>query len=226
MRRVLVLAAFLALAAPHVRPADLSCSLKRMYDAAPSMCGYDKYVRLETGVTYTGGLFIGRTFNRITAVFEGNEARNVRIAGNGAILDLQGQEICIAYCNNRLDIENCVVINGAVRFRGYTSPTETERPTGSVRHVTFYAPHDYAVRTIGCGTNILIERNIAIDAVDTGSDFIYVTGYASEWLPTGTNFAFSQSAGMPGLYDNWSFHSDPAKNAAPLRHFGVICEYG
>ena len=88
-------------------------SLKEAYDLATAASGYDKYVVLDTGVTYTGGLFIGGNFNRITAEFEAGGA-DVCIVGNGAILDLQGAEICIAYCSNRLDIQDCVIIKGFV----------------------------------------------------------------------------------------------------------------
>ena len=37
-----------------------SITLKEAYDSAPSQAGYDKYLELETGVTYTGGLLIGK----------------------------------------------------------------------------------------------------------------------------------------------------------------------
>jgi len=196
-------------------------SLKEMYDLAPAAHGYDKYIVLETGVTYTGGLWIGGTFNRITAEFELREA-NVCIIGNGAILDLQGEEIAIAYCNNRLDVEDCVILNGDVKYRGYHDGASHLVPEGSVRYVTFYKPHDYGVRLFGCGQGILVERCIVMDAVDTGPDFMYLTGMPSDWMPTGSNFTLSMQGGGNELYENWSFHSDPKLNADLLRHFNFL----
>jgi hypothetical protein len=201
--------------------------LKEIYDKSRPGNGYDKYIELETGKLYTGGLYIGATFNRITAEFIG-EGLDVRIKGNGAILDLEGGEICISYCTNKLDIDDCVVINGDIRYRGVTGGPVAQ-PTGFVRHITFYKPHDYAVRIYGAGTGITVERNIFVDAVDTGRDFHYISGVQMDWLPTGGNMAFSGFVGlygMPDIVENWSFHSDPAANADPLRHYVFLCEYG
>ncbi len=195
-------------------------SLKEIYDQAGPGAGYDKYVELETGITYTGGLWMGGTFNRITAKFE-QAGVDVRIVGNGAIIDLQGQEICFAYCNNNFDIDDCVIINGDVKFRGYHDDTASLVPGGSVKYVTFYKPHDYGVRTFGSGAGILVERNIVVDAIDTGSDFMYLSGAAHPWLPTGANFSLSLQSGY-AFFDNWSFHTDPAINNDPLRHFHVL----
>ncbi len=199
-------------------------SLKEAYDLAPPGFGYDKHIVLETGVTYSGGLWIGGTYDRISAQFVG-QGEDVCIVGNGAILDLQGQEICMAYCNKRLDIEDCVILNGNIRFRGYDGGTLTLLPQGSVRYITFCRPHDYGVRLFGCGADILVSRNIIVDAVDTGPDFMFFTGYASEWLPTGASCALSLTGGL-NVIENWSYHSDPAANADLLRHFTTLCDYG
>lgn len=202
----------------------LAESLKEVYDAAGPAAGYDKYLVLETGVTYTGGLWIGATFNRITAEFEGRGG-NVRIVGNGALLDLQGGEICMAYCPERLDLDDCVILNGDVKFRGSDGGGLNLVPAGSVRYVTFYKPHDYGVRLFGCGAAVLVERNIVVDAIDTGSDFMFLTGIASDWLPTGASFSLSLQAGAV-VFDCWSYHSDPVANSDPLRHFNLLCDYG
>jgi hypothetical protein len=197
-------------------------TLKEMFDQAGPALGYDKYVELDTGVTYTGGLWIGATFNRITAKFEGTPLA-VRIVGHGAILDLQTEEICAAYSTSRLDLEDCIVLNGAVRYRGYKDSEVALLPSGSVRYVTFYKPMDYGVRLFACGQNILIERNIVVDPVDTGNDFMYLTGFLHPWLPTGSSVALSL-AGSFAIYDNWSYLSDGALD--PLRHFVILCDYG
>ena len=221
-RTALLLAGLLAILGSRAFPG----TLKEMYDKAPAANGYDKYIELETGITYTGGLMIGKTFNRITAEFEGDECKDVRIKGNGAVLDLQGGEICISYCKNRLDIDDCIILNGGIRFRGMNSSTLQEQPVGSVRYVTFYGPHDCGVRLFGCGVGILVERNITVDAIDTGPDFMYLTGIPSEWLPTGASFALSVQGGGQQFFDNWSYHADPVANSDPLRHFVMLCDYG
>ena len=200
-------------------------TLKEMYDLAPSGFGYDRYIELETGVTYRGGLWIGGTFNRITSEFE-FEGEDVAIVGNGAILDLEGGEITIAYCSNRLDIEDCVIVNGDVKYRGYKDSTIEVHPVGYVGYVTFYKAHDYGVRLWACGDEVVVERNIVVDAVDTGPDFMYLSGEAHGWLPTGTSFSLSMQAGSHELYDNWTYHSDPKINGDPLRHFHFLCDYG
>ena len=202
-----------------------AASLKEMYDLALPGSGYDKDIVLETGVTYTGGLLLGGTFNRITAEFE-QDPEDVRIVGNGAILDVQGSEICVAYSTSHLDIQDCVILNGNVRFLGYNGGGMGLLPTGSVRYVTFYRPHDYGVRLYACGTGIEVERNIVVGPVDTGPDHQYVTGVAMPWLPTGVSFALSVTGGGIEVFDNWSYHLDPEANADAMRHFSLMCDYG
>lgn len=200
-----------------------------MYDAAGPAGGYDKSIALETGEIYTGGLLIGPILSPITHDLEGEPGIDVRIDGNGAVIDLLGEQICISYCTNRLDIENCVILNGNIRYRGINTFDHVAIPVGTVRHVTFYAPHDYGIRLQGAGEGVLLERNLVVDAIDTGWDFIYTNGSSNDWLPTGTNISFSVQAGFygsPVIRENWTFHSDPARNATPLAHFSLLCEYG
>ncbi len=200
-------------------------TLRAAYELAGPREGYDKYVELETGVTYTGGLLIGPILSPITHQLDGEAGRDVRIAGHGAILDLQGSQLCVSYCRNRLDIDDCVILNGNIRFRGISTFDTLALPTGSVRYVTFYKPHDYGVRMQGSGDGILLERNLVVDAVNTGWDFIYTTGIPSDWLPTGTSFAGSVQIGLygfPMMRENWTFHSNPLLNAQPLSHFSFL----
>ncbi len=206
-----------------------SITLKEVYDTALPQNDYDKYLELETGEIYTGGLLIGKILSPFTHDLQGNEGLNVRIQGNGAILDLQGEEICISYCDNILDIEDCIIINGNVRFKGIDTSTLVGTPTGSVRFVSFYQPHDYGIRITGCGEGITIERNIVVDAIDTGNDYIFMTGISSDWLPTGSNIAPTGQSGFYGfplMIDNWSFFNDEETNNIPLKHFVLLCEYG
>ena len=204
-------------------------TLREAFERAGPAEGYDKYVLLETGATYTGGLLIGPIFSPIAYGLEGDAGQDVRIAGNGAVLDLQGGQICISYCTNRLDIDDCVVIHGNIRFRGINTADDVAIPTGSVRHVTFYEPEDYGIRLQGSGEGITLERNLVVDAIDTGWDYIYMTGISNSWLPTGTNISFSGQSGWygtPVVRENWSYHSDPLRNAESLAHFSRLCEYG
>lgn len=217
------------LLAPATCLAAGTLTLREAYEAAGPQGDYDKVVVLETGRVYRGGLLIGPTYGPLTWDPEGEPGCDVQIVGNGAILDLEGEQICISFCNHRLDIEDCVVLNGNIRFRGLHDAFVDAVPTGSVRYVTFYGPHDYGVRLQGAGGDVLLERNLCVDVVDTGWDFIFNTGISSDWLPTGTSYAASVQMGLYGtaiLRYNWTYHSDPARNAAPLTHFSFLCEHG
>lgn len=197
--------------------------LQAMYEAAPAQDGYDRYLVLETGVVYTGGLLIGATWDDDRQEFLRAEAGlDVMIEGRGAILDLQRQQICISFCDNRLDLEDCIIINGGVRYRGDYRPDEDLMPQGSVRYCTFWRPHDYAVRLQGVGTGVTLERNIVVDAVDTGLDYIIWGGEEGPHLPTGIAFGISVqvgTVGFPDPRDNWTFFNDPEPNLDPLYQF-------
>jgi hypothetical protein len=204
-------------------------TLREAFELAGPGNGYDKYIELETGVVYSGGLLIGPVFSPLSWTLEGEEGIDVRIVGNGAILDLQGQQLCISYCDNRLDIDDCIVLNGNIRFRGMNTADYVVLPQGSVRYTTFYRTDDYGIRLQGAGSGITCERNLFVDALDTGNDFIYTHGASHEWLPTGSNVAFSIQSGyygVPSIQENWSYHSDPEANAEMLAHFCLLCEYG
>lgn len=198
-----------------------AATLRGAYDAAGPGDGYDKLIELEPGVTYTGGLLIGPLLLPETGIFTGERGLNVCIRGNGAVLDLRSSQICISYCDNRLDIENCVIIGGNVRFRG-THWDGSGQPVGSVRYVTFYRPHDYAVRLQGSGGGVAVYRNLMVDAVDTGVDWIFGNGFPTDFLPTGHHVALSAFPGIygaPSIQQNWTWRSDPKENADPLHHF-------
>jgi hypothetical protein len=204
-------------------------SLKQVYENAQAGNGYDKFIELETGEIYTGGLLMGQIFDPITATFVGEEAGNVYINGNGAILDLQGEQICYSFTDFRFDIEDCVIINGNIRFRGDSGIVPPRIPQGSVRYVTFYQPHDYGIRLQGAGEGIEIERNIIVDVVDTGDGYVIYSGFSHYWMPTGTSISVSiqtGSYGYPNPHENWTFHSDSRENEDPLTHFSLLCEYG
>ena len=200
--------------------AGAATTLREAVQAAGPANGYDRWVELETGVVYRGGLLNGPIFRPYSDTPFGPAGEDLRIVGNGAILDLQGGQICVSFCNNRLDIDDCVIINGGVRFRGY-HPSDLH-PVGSVRNITFWRPHDYAVRTQNTGPGIEIEDNLVVDVVDTGWDFIPNTGIPSEWMPTGTSISACITIAAPQMRDNWTFHTDPELNADPLTHFSFL----
>ena len=200
-------------------------SLQQAYDMAEPDGIYDRYLILETGVIYTGGLWIGKTINPQINALEGREGENVFIEGNGAILDLQHTELTISYCENRLDIQDCIIINGDVHFRG-ESELFSATPTGSVNYCTFYNNDDYCFRFMGTGEGVELDHNIFANALETGDEYTYLTGFSMEWLPTGINVGISGQGGVPDIHDNWSWFSDEEVNADSLNHFAVLCDYG
>ncbi len=201
-----------------------AATLREMFERAGPKNGYDRWIELETGVVYTGGLLIGPIFFPYSDTPVGEPGEDVRIVGNGAVLDLRGAQICLSYCNNRLDIDDCIIENGGIRFRGYQTGSVELHPTGSVRHVTFWRPHDYGVRVQVDGVVVEVERNLIVDAVNTGPDFLYLNGMPTAWLPTGTSI--SSTYGSADVRENWTFHTDAEINATPLSHFSFLCPYG
>lgn len=199
-------------------------TLKEVYDNAEGNALYDKILVLNTGEIYTGSLLIGGTFNHIPATFTDTLGANVKIMGNGAVLDLQGGFITLQYTDKRLDISDCVIINGGVKFRGSTEGTSLI-PSGSVSHVTFYRAEDYAIRIRCAGAGISITNNIFVDSYGTGEDFVNYTSETLEWLPTGYNLVttiFVETYGAPLISDNWSYFSDWRLNQDLLHHYGLF----
>jgi hypothetical protein len=202
-----------------------SISLKEVFENAGPANGYDKYLELETGVVYEGGLHIGNVYSGISFTVEDDRGMDVKIVGNGAILDLQGEQICLSYCSNRLDITDCVILNGNIRYRGMNNDFYQLHPVGTVSYVTFYKPHDFGVRLQGTGDGVTIENNICVDAINTGDDFTYTNGLPSDWIPTGTSYSGSLQTGffgIPVIQNNWSYFSDPHMNDEDLHHFSML----
>ncbi|MBK8164830.1 MAG: hypothetical protein IPK64_02580 [bacterium] len=196
------------------------------FEAAPARDGYDRYLELETGRVYTGGLQVGPTWDDDHARFEDAElGLDVMIAGNGAILDLGGQILRISFCGNRLDVQDCILLGGGIRFVGDNDTARDRTPEGSVRYCTFHRPEDYAVRLQGVGAGVTCERNLVVDPVDTGPDVTIWAGIAGANLPTGLAFGMSVQTGafgLPIVRENWTWHTDPRTNGDPLHHFGFL----
>lgn len=84
-----------------------AATLQSVYNAAGPQGVYTKYLDLDKGVTYTGGLLIAAT-------------DNVCIRGNGATLDLETATILVQGADANLDIDHCVIKNGGLAGAGYT----------------------------------------------------------------------------------------------------------
>jgi hypothetical protein len=209
-----------ALAAGLAAAPAAASTLRAAYDAAGPGEGYDKLLVLEPGVVYTGGLHIGPILIPESVSYSGEPGLDVKIVGNGAVLDLAGSQLAISYCPNRLDVEDCVITGGSLRFRGLDYEPDRQ-PQGSVRQVTFYRPHDYALRLQRTGDGILLERNLIVDARATGPDWVFNNGYPVEWLQTGLGVALSL-AGSAAVQENWSYRSNPHENGEALLHFGFL----
>jgi len=196
--------------------------MQEVYENSQAEAGYDKYIRLETGVVYHGGLVLGKTFDPLQLTYTGNACGDVRIEGNGAIIDLQGQVISINYCDSRLDIDNCIFLNGYVRYQGAKIDDANVSPVGYVKYCTFYRPHDYAVRTVEAGFDIVVERNIVVDPIETGDDFLQFLGSPSKELPTGVSFAgtIKFEYGIPVMKDNWSYFREGTVGF--INHFTML----
>jgi hypothetical protein len=224
--RLIILLLLTCFATAPAARSSATVPLQQMYEAAPDSAGYDRYLVLETGVVYTGGLLIGPTWEDDENVFNDKElALDVMIEGNGAILDLRGERICISFCANRLDIQDCIITGGEVRFRGTNTIDLDRTPEGSVRYCTFWRPQGYGVRIEGAGSGILLERNIIADAIDIGLGHMVWNGYEGINLPTGMNVAMSVqtgSYGLPTVLENWTYHKDPKVNEDLLYHFGFL----
>ena len=94
--RYLVLALVMALAVPAV----WGVTLQSVYDQAGPGEGYDKLLILDPNVTYTGGCGV-------------SQGKKSCIRGNGAVLDLQHNQIYCGQPGTEVTIEGCCLINGA-----------------------------------------------------------------------------------------------------------------
>lgn len=201
----------------------LSMTLKEAFDLSGPGEGYDKLVVLEKGKLYTGGLFLGYVNNPFTFKDDYVNEINVRIKGNGAIIDLQNGQIQFGNTPNILDIDSCVIINGTLRYCGTPDGMGGYFiPYGSVKNITFYNSIDYGVRMDGAGKNMFLNNNLVVNCISTGIDFPFNNSFPSLYLKTGTSFAFSpfEWYGYPLLQDNWSYNVRYADE--PMIHFSML----
>ena len=196
-------------------------SLQEMYDNAVNENGYDKYIELETGVTYTGGLELD--------ALNGDPDQDVAIIGNGAVIYMDSSGIVFSNIDGRLDVENCVIVKGQIRYKRdgiyATNPDSIAnvRPVGSVKYVTFYQPYNYGIRLKGTGTGILLERNLIMSTIEDECED------EDPRNPTGIGIAFSStedSYGSPEIIDNWSFKSSWEDHNGNIGEYWKLCESG
>jgi hypothetical protein len=198
-------------------------SLQQAYREASPANGYQHYIELDANQIYTGGLLVGKVLDPIRLELEGSDAGDVCIQGNGAIIDLQGEQIGTLFNTDKLDISDAVIINGSVRYAGVDNGTFQQVPRGSVHYCTFYQPHDFGVRLQGAGSEVDITRNICVDAVETGPDYAYANGFSFVTIPTGGSFSGDITfMNPPRFSENWSYHNNEDTNRDSLRHFNFL----
>jgi parallel beta-helix repeat protein len=88
------------LALALVVPAALAKTLQSAYDEAGPGEGYDKLLVLNPNVTYTGGL----------SVVQGKKSC---IRGNGALCDLDGNQVFISQPGTLCDVTGCCFVDGS-----------------------------------------------------------------------------------------------------------------
>ncbi|MDI6807639.1 MAG: right-handed parallel beta-helix repeat-containing protein [Candidatus Eisenbacteria bacterium] len=131
-------------------------TLQSVYESAPRQLGYDRYLDLRSGTTYTGGIAIP-------------DGGSVCIKGNGAIIDLEGSIIAVTGRGALLDIDHCVILNGgdpdlgtgqgALNLTGCRGNVINNTICGNTVGVRVYAAKPNAVR---------IKNNIIVNNSSVG----------------------------------------------------------
>ena len=208
-------------------------TLKEVFDSSHPEGGYDKVLRLEKGRLYTGGLMLGFYYNPIIREYEPlKDNLNIKIEGNGAIIDLENSQIHMNFSRMKLDIDSCVVMNGTLRYTGNPSlyGEGYDVPYGEVRNVTFYNSIDYGIRMERSGKASKVMKNLVVNTRGTGSDFDMYYGIPRNSVRTGTAFSFSYfpwygtvEVGHENYFhlaENWTY-TDKIPDE-PLDHFSLL----
>jgi len=123
-----------------------SATLQEVYDAAGPNGQYTKYLVLDAGVTYTGGLIVPSTDRAC-------------IKGNGAILDLQTSTIQMQGMGAKLDIDHCVIKNGCLPSSEYSEGALSYIGcSGRVLNNTFYG-NTIGIRIYLTGQDSVVVMN-------------------------------------------------------------------
>ncbi len=152
-------------------------TLQSVYDSAPRQSGYDKYLDLSPGVTYTGGITIP-------------DGDSVCIKGHGAIIDLEGSMIQVGGMTALLDIDHCVILNGGDPAYGAgQGGLNFIASNGNVLNNTIYAStvgiriYMAAPAAVTIKNNIIVKNLVAGVLWQIGSD--PVVSYNDCWGNTG-----------------------------------------
>ena len=127
-----------------------TATLQSVYDAAGPQGEYTKYLQLDAGATYTGGLTIPA-------------GDIVCIKGNGAIIDLQTSTIQIQGKGLKLDVDHCIIKNGGLASAGYTQGALSFLgSSGNVINNTFYG-NTLGIRIYSTGPGaVTVMNNIIV----------------------------------------------------------------
>jgi len=127
-----------------------TATLQSVYDAAGPQGEYTKYLQLDGGATYTGGLTIP-------------EGDIVCIKGNGTTIDLQTSTIQILGKGLKLDVDHCIIKNGGLASAGYTQGALSfVGSSGNVINNTFYG-NTLGIRIYSTGPGaVTVMNNIIV----------------------------------------------------------------
>lgn len=189
--------------------------LQEVFDNASSGSGYDKYIELDPTEVYTGAFTVDGA--------EDDPDMAIKIEGNGAVIDMEGETLIYANVSKPLIIEDCVIMNGQIRLYGneyHPLYGTLPQPKATIEYVTFYKSHDYAIRILTAGSGITINRNIIHSTQPQGS--------AHPNLPEGPAIAFSlfpMFYGSPAVTDNWSYKST-ISHSGQVGAYWELCDTG
>ena len=151
-------------------------TLQEAYDSANSYEDYEKYIVLEPGQIYTGGL----------GIYEGD----IYINCQGSIIDLNNQNGIWIYADEEylasLEIEYCNIINGAYYGLSFSGSS-----VGKVSNCNFYN-NDFGVKAFDT-SNLQIENSNFVDNQTYGigiitEDPIVNISYSNSWNNNGGNY--------------------------------------
>ncbi|MFH0776997.1 MAG: right-handed parallel beta-helix repeat-containing protein [Candidatus Eisenbacteria bacterium] len=175
--RMLVFCLLASLALPSPTHA---VSLQSAYDAASALSTYDKYVVLEAGARYTGGLAL-------------TYGTNTCIKGNGAVIDLEGGIILIQGTTTNLDIDHCSIVNGGnPELRTGNGALHFLGGSGNVHNNTFYM-NTVGIRVYSSQAHSVIIVNNIIVKNTYGGVLCYIgnepdVSYNNCWSNLGGNY--------------------------------------
>ena len=160
---------------------SLAVTLQSVYDNASPRDGYDKYLTLDRDIIYTGEV----------GIYEGN----VKIEGNGAIIDLSEGLGIWAYAEEEypanLDLEYVTIING-----GYNAITFNGNSTGNIRNCNFISNQ--------FGIQVMDDVNLSVkncNFIDNSQYGVAVRGLTAALELSYSNF-WGNELGAGGFNEN------------------------